>query len=230
MMRIRFALTAALLFCALAPAMAQRSMTPEDVARLSQVADVEISPDGRAVAYLLSVPRIPFQDEDGPAWAELHVVARDGTSRPYVTDEVNVSHVQWTPDGSALAFTAKREDDEHAALYQIALVGGEARRILEHEEEIGGFTFSPDGSRVAFIAQEKLPKERKTLKEKGFDAEVYEEQLRRSKIWIAKRGEDGAYGKPEALTVEGHASRVDWCPGGDLLLAALAPTDRKSVV
>lgn len=224
MMRIRVALATALLVATTGAAVAQRPMTPEDVARLRQVTDVEISADGRTVAYVLRVPRIPFEDEDGPAWSELHVVTGDETVRPYVTGEGNVSHVQWTPDGAALAFTAKRGDDEHAALYRIPLAGGEAKKIVEHAESIGDFAFSPDGARVAFVAREKLAEEHKELKEEGFDAEVYEEQLRPAKIWTVERGDDGEYGEPEALSVDGHVSSLDWCPGGDLLLAKVAPT------
>ena len=46
-------------------------LTPHDVARIRSVADVAISPDGKWVAYTLSVPRQPLVDEDGGAWTEL---------------------------------------------------------------------------------------------------------------------------------------------------------------
>lgn len=224
MPRARLALIAALLLTAPGLSRAERPMTPEDVARLKQVASVEIAPDGGTVAYVLQRPRVPFEDEDGPAWAELHVVTPDGTSRPYFTGEVEVSHVTWTPDGSRLAFTAKRGNDEHTALYQIPLMGGEARRILEHDESIGDFSFSPDASRVAFVAREAPPEELETLEENGFDAEVYEERLRPARIWVSERGADGEYEEPRMLPTEGHASSLAWCPRGDLLLAKRAPS------
>src|SRR5437762_763182 len=81
-----------------APARAQQTTwTPQHVAKLRAVLSAVVSPDGGHVAYVLSVPRgLPGQ-KDGPAWAELHVVDARGNSRPFVTGEVNVDSVQWTP-------------------------------------------------------------------------------------------------------------------------------------
>ncbi|TDI11685.1 MAG: hypothetical protein E2P04_07370, partial [Acidobacteria bacterium] len=53
---------------------ADQALTPHHVAQLRAVRQVAISPDGQQVAYVLSVPRSLPDQEDGPAWAELHVV------------------------------------------------------------------------------------------------------------------------------------------------------------
>lgn len=224
MLAFRFCVAAALCLTLAGPLAADRPMTPEDVARLRQATDVEISPDGETVAYLLSVPRAPFEEEDGPARKELHVVRPEEESRPYVSGEVNVDALTWWPDGKALAFTAKRGDDEYAALYRIPIDGGEARQILGHETKIEAFAVSPGADRIVLVAKRKAPEKRDELKENGFDAEVFEEVLEPSRLWLSQRGEDGEYGEPELLDVEGHASSVDWCLGGDALLVALAPT------
>src|SRR5260370_42518310 len=94
-------LSASLLFAA-------EGMTPADVAKVRSVGAVAISPDGWHVAYTLTVPRDPMAEADGPAWVELHVVGRDGVSRPFVTGDVNVSAVRWTRDGREISFLAKR--------------------------------------------------------------------------------------------------------------------------
>ena len=60
-----------------------------------------MSPDASQIAYVLAVPRRPLEEDDGASWAELHVVGRDGVSRPFLTGEVNVSEISWTPDGKA---------------------------------------------------------------------------------------------------------------------------------
>ena len=56
--------------------------TPEDVARVRWVSSAAISPNGERIAYVLGVPRQPFEGENGPAWAELHVVDADGLPGP----------------------------------------------------------------------------------------------------------------------------------------------------
>jgi dipeptidyl aminopeptidase/acylaminoacyl peptidase len=229
---------AALLLVALAaaaaapvPAAAQSPLagdviTPYDVARLRSVSDVAASPDGRHVAYVLSVPREPWAEESGGAWGELHVVATaDGTSRPFVTGGVNVGDMDWTPDGGALAFLAKRGDDEERSLWTISLGGGEARRLLAHDVAIGSFAFSPDGRRLAFLATREEDERREEEAEKGFDAIVYEERLRPDELWLADvdlAAHTATNARVIALT--GSVSDIHWSPSGDRIALALAPT------
>ena len=72
-------------------------------------------------------------DDDGPAWRELHVLGpEEGRQRAFIAGEVSVSKIAWTPDGTGIAFLAKRDGDEETALYVIPADGGEARRVLSH--------------------------------------------------------------------------------------------------
>ncbi|HXE74975.1 MAG TPA: S9 family peptidase [Candidatus Xenobia bacterium] len=217
----RCAAVALLLLAVTAPARAQLSV--HDVARLRLVTQVAMSPDGTRVAYVLSVPREPWKgEEDGEAWAELHVVGLDRVSRPFVSGKVNVRDVAWTPDGKSIAFLAKRGGDKTRSLYLIAPDGGEARRVLSHETDISAYSFSADGERVAFLAEEAEPKESRELKEKGFKQKVFEEELKFVRVWIAHLGDEKP--KPRKLELEGSASELHWAPVGNLLSVALAPT------
>ena len=196
-------------------------MTPEHVAKLKGVTSAVISPDGTQVAYTLSAPRIPFQDDNGSAWSELHLADLDGGARPFITGQVDISGVAWTPDGQKISFLAKRGQDKHNCLYVIPVDGGEARRVLAHEASISSYTWSPDGSQVAFLSTEESGAEAKQLKDKGFNAEVYEEELRFARVWISEPDSDV---KPRRLDLEGNASSLIWSPAGQQLALALAPT------
>ncbi len=89
------------LFCTLnVTANAERTLTPHDVVGLDEVREVALAPDGKPVAYVLSVPRRPGEDEDGGAWAELHVVRPGADPKRFVTGQVNVSQIAWTADAS----------------------------------------------------------------------------------------------------------------------------------
>ncbi len=202
-------------------AQAQSALTPHDVARLRNVAGAEISPDGRHIVYVLNVPRIPFEDPDGPAWAELHVSDVTGRSRPFVAGPVNVSSIAWTRDGRGISFLARRSGDRARALYVIPLDGGEARKLLEHETNITSYSWSPDGRRVAFLAAEALPEAKRKLREQGFNQEIYEEDVPYVRVWIA---EPGSKEKPRQLNLPGSAHDVAWSPAGDQLAVVLAPT------
>ncbi|MFP3941027.1 MAG: S9 family peptidase, partial [Thermoanaerobaculia bacterium] len=226
---------------ALVPAtLAARPMTPEDLARLRQVDEAALSPDGTAVAYAVDVPRIPFEDEDGPAWSELWVVAPGSEPRPYVTGEGSVSDLAWTPDGESISFLAKGEagkgdgEDEEpkGALWAIPLAGGGARTVLEHPTGVKAYSWAPDGRRVAFLAGDEEPEGEEALEKDGFDQKVYEEDWTYTRLWIAEPALDpepvppaeAAEAPKRRIELSGDVREVHWCPGGERLAVKLAPT------
>lgn len=209
-------------FVALTASLTAATLTPFDVMRMRFVTSAVISPDGSKIAYTVAVPRNPLEGEDGPMFAELHVVDRAGNSQPFITGEVNVAQVRWMPDSRSISFIAKRGKDEFRSLYVINTSGGEARRLIAHDSDIADYSWSPDGKRVALLANDAESKKNKDLKKKGFSQIIVEEAARPSRIWIAS-AETGA--KPRLLAaVEGSASDVQWSPVGSRIAVALAPT------
>jgi dipeptidyl aminopeptidase/acylaminoacyl peptidase len=199
-------------------------MTPHHVAKLRGVSSAKMSPGGDRVAYTLSVPRTPVEDEDGSAWTELHVIdLATGVATPFITGETSVRSIRWTPDGKGIGFLAKRSDDEHTSLYVIPVAGGESRRALALEDRsIGGYSFSPDGKSVAVTATAPKAKARKDLEKKGFKQEIYEEDWRPTEVWVANLFDDE--GEPKRLALEGSVYQVYWSPVGDRLAVSIAPT------
>lgn len=212
-----------LLLCVLAwPVLAaSQGMTLEQVAKVRAVSQAAISPDGRYVAYVLSVPREPGVDDDGPARAELHMLSRDGTSRGFVTGKVNVAGPEWLPDSRSLAYLAKREGDETRSLYRIPVDGGESVVVARLKSDISAYSLSPDGRRVALLATAPESDELKALKKKGFSQKVYEEDWRPVQLWIADIGEGAA--APRLVDLDGSVQSVQWSPAGDRLGLTVAP-------
>ncbi|MEK6675143.1 MAG: S9 family peptidase [Planctomycetota bacterium] len=198
------------------------ALTPEHVAKLRSVSTAKISPDGKLIAYTLRVPRRPFEDEDGPAWAELHVVDAGGNSRPFITGEVDVGAIEWLPDGKAISFITKRGKDEHKSVYVIPIDGGESHRVVSLETDVEGYSWSPDCKEVALLAKPKLEKRGKSRQDKGFKQEIYEEDWRPMRVWIAKPDEKDS--KPRLLELPGSASEIHWSSIDRRLALALAPT------
>ncbi|GAB4246555.1 MAG: S9 family peptidase [Acidobacteriota bacterium] len=216
--RHRFLVVA--LFLTTLPLLAE-GMTPQQVAQLEQVLQAEIAPDGSTVAYTVSVPRVPGRDEDGPAWTHLWLVDAEGRNpRPFVTGKTNLSAVEWAPDGGGLYFLAKREGDQHRSLYFIPADGGEARRVLQLGTDISSYALAPDGKAVALLASEPEEKSEKDLQEKGFKAQVYEEDWKYTRLWLAEL----PAGQPRRLELEGSVRRVAWAPAGDRLAVSVTPT------
>ncbi|HEX2060658.1 MAG TPA: protein kinase, partial [Thermoanaerobaculia bacterium] len=94
------------------------------------------SPDGRLIAYVSS--------RDGVQRIWLKQLA-DGTDAP-VTTGPDDSSPRFSPDGAALLFT--RSANGASALYRVAAVGGEPRKIVDNAFD---GDFSRDGRRIAFI-------------------------------------------------------------------------------
>jgi dipeptidyl aminopeptidase/acylaminoacyl peptidase len=200
-----------------------RILTAHKVAKIRTVTGAEISPDGKLVAYTLSVPRKPGDGEDGAAWVELHLVDMESRkSRPFVTGEVNVGSIDWVPAKRMISFVAKRGDDEFNSLYTIPVDGGESRKALELESDVLAYSWNRDGSHVAVIAAEPDKEEIKKLKEQGFSQEIYEEDWRRRRVYVVEPFESAD--PPKALELDSNAFAVEWSPIDDRLALVLAPT------
>lgn len=192
-----------------------------DVARIRAVRAAEISPDGAHVAYLLSVPLDPQSGENGPARSELHVSDRQGNSRPYVTGDSRVSSIGWTPDGSAISFLAKLDGDEQTAFYRMPVDGGGPEKIAELETGISDYAWRTDGKQAIVMAREPKSAEQKELESQGFNADIYEEQLRFTELWKVD-GDPQTDEDPQLLAIQGEPTEVHYSPDGDKLVMALA--------
>jgi dipeptidyl aminopeptidase/acylaminoacyl peptidase len=197
------------------------TMSLEDIVTLKRVGQARMSPNGDAIAYLLAVPRTLYEDDDGGAWVQLHVVNLDGESRPYFSGDVSVSSVAWSTDGNSLYFVASRDPEApYPNIFEIPLNGGEAQVIYEGQSGIGSIFPSPDGASLAFLAAEPRPESDKDLAAKGFKAVVYEESVQSKRVWLL----DLDSGEALAQDLPGSASDFAWSPDGEHYAVALAPT------
>lgn len=206
---------------------ASRPLDAIDVAMMVNVGEVEISPDGTLVAYTLVVPRKPGVDDNGPAWAELWVVGRDGkNARAFVPGKVNVSAVRFSPDGRLISYLAKRGDDKERQLWAIAIAGGESFKLTASKSEILAYDWRPDGRAVGYVAAEPVAKEIETLREKGFKQEIYEEDWQPRRIFLQPLAEGGfgPAGDPRALEVPpGQPWSLAFSPDGRRILTDPSP-------
>src|SRR5713101_6154830 len=145
-----WAATAVLLtiFCAGMPGRAQmrRPMTLIDIAELQRIAGPQLSPDGRALAYMLSstdwkagrlVYHLWRQDVGGGAPAQL--TFSEGGDIPVV---------KWSPDSKTLLFLRDG---------QISLLpanGGESHALTHHATNVSAPSWTPDATTVYFLASD----------------------------------------------------------------------------
>ncbi|MGR9092862.1 MAG: hypothetical protein ACU85U_20010, partial [Gammaproteobacteria bacterium] len=136
----------------------------EETVALRGVSNARMSPVGDRIAYLLSIPRALYEDDDGQPYRELHVVDFDGNSRPYVSGEIDVTAMAWAPSGKSIFFVMKRDSEAKLnSLFEIPLDGGGAIERFTHVNSIGNIYPSPDGETLAFIASDAPPEKIESL-------------------------------------------------------------------
>ncbi|HET6897363.1 MAG TPA: S9 family peptidase [Vicinamibacteria bacterium] len=162
---------ATLLAAALAsPALAAgRPITETDMFRFTWVADPQISPDGRRVAFV----RVTVNDKkDGYDTAIWTVDTEGGRGpRPLTSGPQDLSP-RWSPDGRRLAFTRATEKagkPQPAQLYLMTMDGGEARALTDIAKGASSPTWSPDGRMLAFTSTAN-PKDLERAGKKGGEA------------------------------------------------------------
>nr|BCX01795.1 MAG: peptidase S9 [Bacteroidota bacterium] len=195
----------------------RNGLTPLEVARLQSVASAVISPDGRYVAYTVSVPADPLK-ENRPAANHLYI--RDLRSGNTVNSFTagSVSSVAFRPRAGTVTFLASIEENEPRSLYELPLEpGASPRRLLRHETAILDYQWAPDGERVAFIATERLEPPRSPLPARPI---LYEEAQPQRVGFV----HDLRSGRPTQLAVTGSCYLLAWSPDGRRLAASVAPT------
>jgi dipeptidyl aminopeptidase/acylaminoacyl peptidase len=148
-------LAVCLLLCALAqPVAAQtnrRALTPSDFARIKNVGDPQLSPDGAWIAYTVSTTDLQKDSTDTDIW----MVSWDGQTHLRVTSSPqSESSPQWSPDGRYLSFTSSRQGSRGGQLWLLDRRGGEAQRLTDIRGGISGYAWAPDAQRLAVIVRD----------------------------------------------------------------------------
>mgnify|MGYP003342251815 FL=1 len=92
----QFLLACAACAVSLVPAMAARPMTVEDLLAMHRVSDPQVSPDGRWIAYVVSVVDMGENRTNSDIW----LVAADGTGAPrqLTASPKHDRHPRWSPE------------------------------------------------------------------------------------------------------------------------------------
>src|SRR3954469_22260698 len=105
----RLALCAVLLPLATAAAQTRRPMTFLDAQNMRQTSGIDVSPDGKMLAYALSIP----DWQQARRQSDIYIVSIDGglsTARQLTfTNDKTESSPRWSTDGKYIAFLSDRD-------------------------------------------------------------------------------------------------------------------------
>jgi dipeptidyl aminopeptidase/acylaminoacyl peptidase len=197
-----------------AKADAPKLLTPEASLNLRTISDLQFSPDGSRLAFVVSEP------PKGERRAR-HIWLYDqqsGGIRQFTYSGKTESSPRWSPDGKQLAFLSNRDDDQQ--VYVIRADGGEATALTKGKRSVQSFAWSPDGKQISFLAPDaKTEAEEKKEKDKD-DAHVADKEDKRARLWLLTV----ASAETKALTQPSwEIQEAEWHPSGTGLM--LSATD-----
>ena len=140
---------------ALGQAPPQRKLELDDVYRLRDVSDPQLSPDGGWVAYTVSFPDTSEDQANSDVW----MTSWDGARSVRLTSSKTSEHApRWSPDGRYLTFLSDRDDAREVdQIWLLDRSGGEAERITDLPGGVSDYAWSPDSKRLALIVSDPDP-------------------------------------------------------------------------
>ncbi len=195
-----------------------RILTVDDVLDLKVVSDVQMSPGGDRIAFVLA---LGFKPHDEPAQSRIWLVdGAGGAGRQFTSGPRADKEPRWSPDGSQLAFTSDRDEKGKLQLYVIDVQAGEARRVIETPTKVSQPAWSPDGKLIAFVAADSQSEEEKKRKEQHDDPHVADANLKFDRLWVV---DVAAHTFRQVTQGNAHVWEFDWSPDGSTFVLLTGP-------
>jgi dipeptidyl aminopeptidase/acylaminoacyl peptidase len=160
-------------------------MTQDMILNMKFATSAVISPDGKTIAYTLSIPRTD-DEAHGGRYSELWTMSTDGENAKQIMAKPGSAwSPKWSHDSKKLYFLAHLKDhSEYTQVYSVTKKDTEPKLVTEHTGSIASYTWSPDGSALAFLASDQMTEEKKKAIESGKDWIVDDGDPAMKRLWI----------------------------------------------
>jgi dipeptidyl aminopeptidase/acylaminoacyl peptidase len=200
----------------------KRPISVDDLMKLRSIVDVQIAPDGRRVAYVVSTPNLARNEHE----AALFVVAASGGAPARLGETVHIFNVpsprpqlRWSPDGSMLSVIGI--DEGRPEVIGIPLSGGAPAALTKAPEGAISYEWSPDGNSLAFLTRDPMPRdEERQRQDKSFIVRA-DAPDRATRLALVKVGQPLAMRLLTPAT--DYVDALSWSPDGREIAYSAAP-------
>jgi len=197
-------------------------ITPADVLTIRELSDVQLSPNGKQIVFVVNEPNDPKSPRE-PRASNIWVVMADGRELPraLIPGLRSAGSPRWSPDGRTLAFLS----DQGSSTQIYLLRDGETKPSpLTNVPGVEDYEWSPDGKMIAFLARDQATPAEQARRVAGDDAIVRpESNLKYKRLWVVNLSD----GKAKQVTRQNfEILEFAWSLAGDELALTVAPTPR----
>jgi dipeptidyl aminopeptidase/acylaminoacyl peptidase len=206
----------------------KQGISPKEIQGIRTVNDLQLSPDGHRVAYVLRDLQEAKTLKEG-AQNRVWVVKTDGTEVPQelAKNLKNAGFPRWAPDGHALAFLSdgvESSGNNEEPGNQIYLLRGEStkpERLTSTKGGVGWFEWSPDSKLIAFITRSQKSEADLKKESEGDDALEVDRNLPFSQLWVLSLADGSVVQVPQqGFEIKTFA----WSPDESEFAAFIVPT------
>ncbi|MGA8595540.1 MAG: S9 family peptidase [Bryobacteraceae bacterium] len=160
--------------------------TPDDMLKVKSVSDVQISPDGRSVAFTVSQHNLEIDEPISQVW-----LARAAGTRSFqLTHEMHSStSPRWSPDVKRIAFLSTRSGISNIWISRSD--GGGTMQLTDSKSGVRAFRWSNNGLFIAFTAPMDPSAEEEKRRKAKEDWHVVGTGYAYQRLWVVRAATNG---------------------------------------